>query len=678
MQVISRLHRAAVLAAVGATAFLITGCHGYNNATSGYGVAWVSLGTVPSPIFASYVVTVDSVTVTDSLGNTFTAIGSPEPVDFVKLRDYRELWGSATIRNSAPGTSYKSATIVLDYTNAAISVMVNGVPQRASVITPSGFAATQMTVNVELPPQQQFTILPSYSTDNAQLLNFNFDLLASNVVVLATTPATIIVNPFVTAALGPPDRELIRVRGALVNSSVPISTFTVSERPFYEQATSLGSLTIFNDANTLYTIDGSAASGATGLETLSQLPAGISLTASFTTFEPTATATAFAGKFNSVYTIAGSSMQSLLTENISGDVIGITSDATTGLSTLTLRGPTVYGPLLELAEGFFGYQDTDAQLRVGPGTLVTIDDSTATGLSYKSIAVGAHIEAVGIPTCTGTCGISGTGVWSFDATSASTGKVRLLQSQVFGSLLSATSTNLSMSVQNINFWPVSDYNFAGTGTSPATDSQPANYQVDTAAANLVAAPPTSPPAPRVPADLSGPPPVPPLLQVSGITNPFGAAPPDFLASTVHELPGIAAQIKVSWSLAGSVSPFSSLTNSGFTINLQDPNLATAILVVGPQTVALNSLPVSPQIITTATMINITAEPVFAPHYAFGTVSNVAGVASMQVHVFVDFANFVNNFVSAISASKPAFELTANGYYVPGSGTFVANTVSVVL
>ena len=678
MQEISRIHRrAGVVAALGAAAVLVAGCHGYNQATSGYGVAWVSLGTVPSPIFSSYVVTVASVTVTDNLGNTYTAIGSPEPVDFVKLRDYRELWGSATIPNNIAPNYYKSATIVLDYSHAAISVLVNGVPQRASVINLGGFAPSQMIVNINLPPQQPLVIKPSYSTDNAQLLNFNFDLLATNVVVLATTPATVVVNPFVTVALGPPDRELIRVRGGLVNSSVPIGTFTVSERPFYEQAASLGSLTIFNDANALYTVDGVPYAGTTGLSALSQLPAGISLTASFTTFEPTATATAFAGKFNTVYTIAGAGLQSNLTENISGDVIAISSDATTGLNKLILRGTTVYGPLLQLAEGFFGYQDTDAEVIVGPDTLVTIDDSTATGLSYKSIAVGAHVEAVGIPTCTGTCGISGTGVWSFDSTSSSTGKVRLLQSQIFGSLLSATSTNLSMSVQNINFWPVSIYNFAGNGTSAATNSQAANYQVNTATANLINQPAGSTPPLRVPADLSGVAAGTPL-QVAGVTNAFGAAPPDFLATTVYEVPGVAAQIKVSWSTTGSTTPFTNLTNGGFTINLQDPNLTTAIMVIGPQSVALNTLAASPQIITTATPVSIEAEPVYAPHYAFGTPTSVAGTSTMQVHVFVDFSTFVTNFVAVISASTPAVGLTANGYYDSANNTFVANTVSVVL
>ena len=362
MHPISRfIRRTGVTAGLAAAAFLIAGCHGYNRGnTSGYGVAWVTLGTVPAPIFASYVVTVSSIVLTDTLGRTYTALGTPEAVDFVKLRDYRELWGSAFIPNTIAPNAYKSASIVLDYSRAEISVLVNGLPQRAAVIGPGGSAPSTVNVHIDLDPLHQVVVTPSYSTDNAQMLAINFDLPASNLVVLATSPATVIVNPFLTAALAPPDRELIRIRGTLINSSVPIGTFTVSERPFYEQAASTGTITVFNSPSTLYTLDGASYAGTSGLDTLSQLPAGLTMTASYTTFEPTATATAFAGKFNSVYTIAGGSVQSLQAENISGDVIAISTNSTTGVNTLTLRGATVYGPLFSLAEGFSPVSDLSA------------------------------------------------------------------------------------------------------------------------------------------------------------------------------------------------------------------------------------------------------------------------------------------------------------------------------
>jgi hypothetical protein len=683
------VRRAGVAASIAAAAFLIGACHSNNGNTSGAGVVWVTLGTVPAPIFTSYVVTVDSITLTDTLGNTYSALATPEPVDFVKLRDYRELWGSGTVPNSGTpnvnattAITYKTATIVLDYTNAEISLLINGMPQRASVIGTNGVAATTISVVIDLPPlpAPQLSIVPSYSTDNAQMLAVNFDLPTSNVVNLATSPATVTVSPFITAALAPPDRELIRVRGALINSSVPISTFTVYERPFYEQEAALGTLTIFNNASTLYTVDGQSYSGATGLNNLSQLPAGVTVTASFTTFEPTPTTTAYAGIFTSVYTIAGDSMQSQLTENISGEVVAISSDSTTGVNTITLRGATVYGPLYELAEGFFGYQDADQHLLVGPGTLVTIDDnSTATGLGYQSISIGASVEAVGIATCADTCTATDLQSWTIDATSASTGRVRLLQNHIFGQLLAATPSDLSLALQTINYWPVSDFNFAGTGLSAATNSSATDYLVNTVGANLISVAPGKTTAPIIAADLSGTAAGTPLW-IDGITGGFGSAPPDFNATTVYEQPGVPAQLRVSWETAGSITPFVGLSATAFSINLQDPSLSSAFLQIGPETIALDTLPLSPAFVINASPIpiSIVNEPIFAPHYAFGTTSVVETVSTMHVNVFNTFTAFIENFGSAISKGTPALELTANGYYNMLTNTFIANTVSVVL
>ncbi len=652
------VRRTALGPLLAAAAFLIAGCHSNNSNTSGYGVAWITLGSVPAPIFTSYVVTVDSVTVTDAVGNTFTALSTPEPVDLVRLRDVREIWGSGSI----PNDTYTSVTLLLDYTVAEISVLVDGVPQRATVVGTGGKAITTMSVRINLDPNQPLVIVPSYSTDNAQMLAFNFDLPASSRVDLSTTPATVTVQPFVTVALGPPDNELIRVRGPLINSSVPLSTFTVYERPFYDQASALGSLTLFNNPTTLYTIDGVPYTGAAGLNTLSQTPAGVTMTESYTTFQPTATATAFAGKFYSVYTVGGNSVESTLAENINGDVIAISGNAATGVNTLTLRGATVYGPLVGLAEGYFGYQSEDAQLLVGPGTIVSIDDNaTATGLSYKSIAVGDHVEALGAYACNGTCGTSGTGVWTIDATSASIGKVRLQQTQVFGQLLSASAGSVSLALQTINDWPASDFDFAGNGTSPANDPSAANFVINTGAASLNPVPAAGT-----------------ALWIEGLANSFGAAPPDFIASSVSQQSGVPAQLFVSWSIPGTVTPFTGLTAKGFTIDLQNANLSSAYLQIGPQTIALDSLAVNPQVVTTAMPVSIQAEPVFSPHYAFSTVSTVTALEITNVSVYTDFTSFVTNFVPAISLSTPAYQLSAGGYYDSASNTFIANTVSVVL
>ena len=97
-----------------AVAIFAAGCH-RNNLTSGYGVAWVTLTDQPGD-FSSYIVDVDSITLTRSDTATVAALASPETVDFTKLGDLSELWGSARRFRPARITS---ASIVLDYTSVA-------------------------------------------------------------------------------------------------------------------------------------------------------------------------------------------------------------------------------------------------------------------------------------------------------------------------------------------------------------------------------------------------------------------------------------------------------------------------------------------------------------------------------------------------------------------------------
>ena len=105
-----------------AAAVVAAGCHNNNN-QSGYGIGWVTLTDTPGD-FTSYIVNVDSVQLVGKTVGQITALSTLETVDFTKLRNISELWGSASI----PNDTYTSAIITLDYTSAVINVMVNGKP----------------------------------------------------------------------------------------------------------------------------------------------------------------------------------------------------------------------------------------------------------------------------------------------------------------------------------------------------------------------------------------------------------------------------------------------------------------------------------------------------------------------------------------------------------------------
>ena len=673
--------RRALCAMLIAGAIFAAGCH-RNNLTSGYGVAWVTLSDTPGD-FTSYIVNVDSVTLTGKNVGVISAVAAVETVDFTKLNNISELWSAASI----PNDTYTTAAITLDYTSANISVMVNGVPQKATVEAADGSPVTTVTVTLNLDATNQLVVLPTYATTDAQRLAIDFDLPASNTVDLTVSPAVVRVTPYLTIATSAPDNKPIRVRGPLINSSVNVGTYTVYVRPFNDEIDSLGTLTIFNGPNTIYSINGTAYTGAAGLTVLSQLSAGSTLTAAYTTFEPTATPVAVAGKFNSVYVVAGSTLEDFYTEGLEGDVIARTGN------TLTVRGAT----LVQNAAEVSSYINTpDAVVLLGPGTIVTADDTASfAGLNYNSISVGQHIIARGIYS------LPASGVTTLDATgtsSTNTGSVRILPSHLFGPLVSSATGSLVMDLESINNWPVSVFNFAGTGVSTAQDASPADYAVDTGTLAL--------PAGTV-AGTS--------LWVDGAMNAFGSAPPDFTATAVNteatvQVAGgtttcgqanfvcVPASLQVAWSGAGTTAPFATFTDSGLTINLSSANFSSGVIRIGPESIDLTSLAATPTITPLAP--GPTGTPgavgtpglaaIFLPLFSVGnpatssattttpTSGSTTTTPTTALGMYNTYADFVTAVNSTLNASNPALQFVATGLYNRTLNTFTAFRIDLVL
>jgi hypothetical protein len=672
-----------------AAGFFAAGCHSNNNA-SGYGIAWVTLTDSPGD-FTSYIVNVDSITLTRSDGAVVTALATVETVDFTKLNNIAELWGTATI----PIGTYLSASIVLDYTSAVIGVQVNGVPQAASIVDSTGApggngTALTETVNVIFDPANPLVITPTYATTAAQRLAIGFDLAASTEDVnLTSSPPTVTIKPYLTVAIAPPDNKLTRIRGPLINSSVELLTYTVYVRPFYDEVDSLGSLSIFTNANTNFAINGVVSTGATGLNQLSQSSAGTTVTAAYTSFQPTPTPTATAGNFTAAYVIAGSTLEDVYTQGLEGDVVARTGN------TLTVRGST-----LQLNDGISVYNTADATVVLGPSTIVTADDQpTFTGLNYNSVAVGQHIIVRGICENSTACDgvLQPTGALTVDATgntATNTGSVRLISTNLWGSLVSSTAGNLLLNVSAINNWPIADFNFGGNGATAASDPTGANFLVNTGAL-------------AVPATIAGTP-----LWIDGFVAPFGTAPPDFKATAVNDelsvqqIGSVApsatcapvaqieaaaldckpASMQVVWSSPGSSAPFTGLTATGGTINLADPHFVAGVIRIGSEVINMTTLPASPPIIATvapastvatasaAGSVPQTLTPVFLPDYSYG---NPLAAAPAGINQFSAFGSFATGLTTALTAT-PALNLEARGTYDRATNTFYAISVNVVL
>jgi hypothetical protein len=385
--------------------------------------------------------------------------------------------------------------------------------------------------------------------------------------------------------------------------------------------------------------------GAPGITDLSQLSADTTIAAAYCTYTPTATndPTVTAAKFNSNYVVAGSTLEDFYTQGLEGDVIARSGN------TLTLLGAT-----LQLNDGESSYNKY-AVVLLGPATIVTAEDNTTlTGLDYKSIAVGQHIIARGIYS------LPTSGVVTLDATGSSstnTGSVRLQSTQLWGSVVSTAAGSLVMDLQTIDNFPATSFNFNGNGAAAVTRF---SYTVDTGIATITGSPAAGEP-----------------VWVNGVNTPFGTAPPEFNAFTVNTELSVPAQLIVNWTTAGTITPFAALTDTGLSIDLDSANYISGVIRIGSESIDLKSLPASPQIVPTATPAppaTAGLPDVFLPLFAIG---NLTAADTTTITVYNAFADFVTQLPKSIVAATPAQHFVASGTYNRGNNTFTATTIDVV-
>jgi hypothetical protein len=678
----------AASALVCAAAIFGAGCHGPNN-ISNFGIAWVTVTAEPAPQYASYIVVIDSIVLTRSDNTAYTAVGTPEVVDLTQIHNIAELWSSGAI----PNGTYVAATITVDYTpisaggSSEIAVREGDVAVTANVLdAATKLAPATYAITVEFDPANQPTITPTFASTSAALMALDIDVPGSGYIDTSTAIPTVYVRPYITIGHQPSDTKLIRVRGPLANSSVNVDTYTVFIRPFYDEANNLGQLTLFSQPTTVYTLNGLGYVGNSGLNALSVLSAGSTVTAGFTTFQPDYNPLngAFAGRFNLQYVVAGSSLEDIYTNGISGDVIARHGN------TLTLRGSTI----IFTTNDTFGYEVADCDVLLGADTIVTADNNPLLkNLTESSIAVGDHITARGNYTqvAAGQCGVSLFGVpVELDSTgtaATNTGSVRLQQDEAFGTLVSSAAGSLVMNLESIDYWPAAAYNFAGNGT---TTPAPAAFSVDTE--GLALPPGTAPGDP---------------IWLSGYASHFGEAPPDYLSFALNNelsvqtaggslggaVPttpgsggcGIGSQVcdpavlTVLWTAPpGATAPFTTFSNEAMVINLANAEIKAATIQIGSETIAMESLPSSPVIVPTPNATTAT----FAPRYSWGNpvtaASTPATASTTGLSASSSFSVFVSGVTGALSATEPAVQLVARGVYDRATNTFTATAIDFAL
>jgi hypothetical protein len=526
---------------------LLASCSGNENITYGTGVVTMSDLSGNFTGFSSYVINVDSITLTRNDGLIIEPLAEPETVDLVKLHDRSEFVEAPAI----PVGTYTSITVTLDYSAPFITVDENGVVTTASPVDPAGLAMTASTITVTFDPNNPLVITGGV----CQRIAIDLNLAASNTINYGTSPLTVTVQPFISATVEPADSTVVRAGGIFVVAQPSSSSYIVNMRPFADLVSALGALTVNVTGSTYFNINGTVYTGAAGLTAMGKLEVSEPVSTygtlgDFSTITPT---------FNATAVYAGTAVESPLADFLTGTVKAVSGD------TVSLHGATYVTRV-----GSAGYL-ADVPVTVSSATLVTEDGVATSGLTPQAISVGQVINVGGQGVA------DANGNLTMDATQ---GAIRLQPTPVWATLNSAAPGSMSLDVLSLGAFEPAAFTFTGTGTSAANDAVAADYLVNTGTLDESATPAGT------------------LIETLGVVTPFGSAPPDFAAASVTLGSATPQTLVVEWVKGGAASPFTTATSAGLVVNLANANLSTTnrYITTGPQRVDITTLAASPTIV----------------------------------------------------------------------------------
>ena len=604
-------------------ALLLAACGKTTQLHPGYPVLTMS-ATNSGNKFASYVIAIDSIALTEQSGQVVYLSPTQQVIDLVRLADISELVSAYSV----PNGTYVSAALVFDYSSASISVNINGKPVVASVAGPGNTALGQVNVVVTFDPAKPLVV----NLQQATPVHVNFDLQAFNVINATPAIPAVTAEPYAIAVPASIDSTPLRARGTFVIAQNGYMIMNL--RPFYSFSSNLGAVLVYPTATTYYNVNGSVYTGAAGLEAMSSVQQTTVIVAygTLTGVAGPDTSTSTNPVFTAKEIYVGTAQ-----ENGLSYVSGMVS-ARSGTS-LTLRGVTVN--YFSGSSFFTG----GSVVTLDPAMPVAEDGVNVSGLSVQSISVGQSVYISGTVT-TDTNGIAkydSAGNLLFDATG---GTARLSHTRLWGSLTGSSPTTATFDLLSLGLYAPNGYNFAGTGSS--TPADPAAYLVNTGTI-----------------DLSGTG-VSTLMAIDGSTTAFGAAPPDFNATAVTAASQLDQTLVVEWP-AGEVHPFSSASSSGYVIDLSKTSIGSIYdIYSGPAGFNLKALPASPLVTTTGADQN-------SLQLSVGSLNLTTGMS-----MFATPGAYYAGVTAAFNGTNKIYRFVASGRYNSVSNTFVASRIDMSL
>jgi len=611
----TRVLHATVWALVAAIGLFSGGC---GNSTITYGTPVITVSATRGS-FTSYLVYITDVTLTRTDGVVVEPFAIQQQVDFTKLTNLTEIYGAPAV----PEGTYTSGTITVNYSAAQIFVSVGGQEKSATVVDDTGAAVTTVTYNLTFDTAHPLVLKNGTSTP----FDVNFDLSASSVITpTSSTAVQVAVKPFVTVSTLPTYTNPFRARGLFVVADTNSSGFTMNMRPFYDEISALGAITVNTNAQTTYNIDGVSYLGNAGLTALEDLPVSTVIAA----YGTLGSLNSITPSFNATQVYAGTSLENLSETRVKGTV-----GARSG-NTLTIHGATIFNEVGATALGPLTYQNS-IPVTVSSNTIVSVDgEPNATGVSAQSISVGQQVDIGGNLTTD-----SSGNPLSLDATA---GLVRLTQTSAWGRLYEGSAAGAAaLELVTLGDFVPAAFNFAGTGSSASLQSDPAHYVLNTGSVDASGNPAGT------------------LLRADGLVAAFGAAPPDFIASALTPGDQTEQLLVVQWVSGGATAPFLSATGSGLVVNMANSHLGPAHYVeTGPTSIDLANPLVNATIVPDTTRTNQLA----------------IGNPTVGLFMFNSYSSFLSKVTSTLNGTNALQMLVAVGRYDEATGVFTAYRIDL--
>ncbi len=472
---------------------LAAGCGGNaSDATSDSGEVVVGI-TDAAGDFVRYELEVVSLSLTRANGTEVETIPLETRIDFADLVDLTEFLTAATV----PSGAYVAGSLLVDYSDAAIWVEgEDGEPVEARAVDGDGQPLGALALEVHLSDRNRLVVAPGLPAH----MTLDFDLAATHEVDLGTDPPQVTVDPVLVADVDLERPKPHRVRGPLIGVDEDARTFTIAIRPHWFRNPDLGRLRVSTSAETVYEVDGRSAQGDAGFEFLSEKPSGTAVVA-VGDLDPDSRS------FRASEVYAGSSVPGGERDVLTGVVLARSGD------TLTVDGATL---------------DRDGALYLGRVVTVSLAEDTRVtrqgdpggGHGPGEISVGQRVRVFG--------------TFDPDADTLDPALVRLLVTRIAGTVAGATPPSgesdgqLVLTLQHIQGRSPDRFSFDGTGATAEDDADPLAYQANTGPLSLASVAVADP------------------VRVFGFATPFGAAPPDFDATSVADASEAVARMRVVW------------------------------------------------------------------------------------------------------------------------------------